>query len=349
MKPLLTFLTDDEVKKIHESALEILEEIGFQMPSDRALELMEGFGAEVDLKTKIVKIPANLVQDSISKATKKKDLILYGRTPAHDMDMGKGGPYFGTMANATHILDALNRERRPSTTQDLINATRLLDALPNYDCVGAILNQQDVPHEVVDWYTWAEQLLNTKKHIIGTATGAQIVRDVKEMCVAIAGSEEAFNARPFVSFWILTRPPLQIDRLTLEALTECAKNRIPVSVDSGTIAGATAPVTLAGSITQAHAETLACLTLSQQINPGTPFMYAPFARVMDMRTGTVTMSSPEWSILKGCGAQMARYLELPIRIASMLRDAKLPDAQAGYESGITGVIAALAAKSLPIS
>lgn len=342
MKPVLTFLTDDEVKKVHETALDILETTGFQMPSEKAMDYMESFGATVDRDTHVVKIPPALVQDSIDKATKKKDFILYGRTREFDMDIGNEGPFFGTMANATFVLDAIKRERHPATTEDLIKATRLLEALPNFDCMGAILNQQDVPHEVVDWHTWADQIMNTRKHIIGTATGAQIVRDVKDMCSAVLGSEEAFLERPYVSFWILTRPALAISRLTLEAMMECALWGIPVSVDSGPISGGTGPVTLIGNVTQAHAETLACLTLSQQISPGTPFMYAPFCRTMDMRSGNVSMDSPEWAIMKGCSAQLGKYCELPIRLPSMLRDAKLPDAQAGYESGITGLVAALA-------
>ena len=342
MRPYSVFLTEEEINKIHNNSLHILENLGFMMPSQQALEYMQNFGCEVDVEKSIVKIKPDLVQDSIDKATKKKDFVLHGQIPEHDMNFIDNLPRFGTMTNCTHVLvDAEKRIRRPATTQDVINATRLLDHFPNYDMLGALLNQQDVPPAVVDWYTWAYQLINTKKHVIGTAAGTQIVKDVKNMAVAILGSEKAFHKRPPLSFWVLCRPPLQIDRLSLESLMECARQRIPVTVSCGTIAGATGPVTLAGNIVQSHAEVLATLVLSQQISPGTPFMYAAFCRSIDMKTGNVGMSSPEWTIMKAATGQMGKFLGLPIRHAGMLRDAKLPDAQAGYESGITGMIAAI--------
>jgi trimethylamine---corrinoid protein Co-methyltransferase len=342
VRPYSVFLTDEDIQKIHNNSLDILENMGFMMPSEEALKYMESFGCDVDHKTSIVKIKPELVQDSIDKATKKKDLILYGQIPEHDMDFSDNKVRFGTMTNCTHVLvDAEKRIRRPCTTEDVINATRLLDHYPSYDMVGALLNQQDVPPAVVDWYCWAYQLINTKKHLIGTAVGTQSIRDVKRMAVTILGSEEAFNKRCPISFYILCRPPLQIDRLSLESLMECARLRIPVSVSCGTIAGATGPVTLAGNIVQSHAEVLATLVLSQQINPGTPFMYGAYCRSMDMKTGNIGMSSPEWTIMKAATGQMGKFLGLPMRQASLLRDAKLPDAQAGYESGITGMIAAI--------
>jgi trimethylamine--corrinoid protein Co-methyltransferase len=105
----------------------------------------------------------------------------------------------------------------------------------------------------------------------------------------------------------------------------------------------TSPVTIAGTVAQVHAEVLACLTLSQLVGPGTPILYASFARGMDMKTVSVTMSSPEFAILRGATSQMGCYIGLPVSMPAMLRDCKILDAQAGFETGIVGLIAVLAA------
>jgi trimethylamine--corrinoid protein Co-methyltransferase len=149
--------------------------------------------------------------------------------------------------------------------------------------------------------------------------------------------------RPAISGWVLTLPPLGIDEESLEALVELSRWKIPAMVSSGPILGVTSPVTIAGTVTQAHAEILACLVVSQLVNPGSPFVYTSFARSMDMRTGSVSMASPEFALLKIAMAHMGRFLDLPIRMPGMLRDAKLLDAQAGFETGMVSVFTGLVA------
>ena len=163
------------------------------------------------------------------------------------------------------------------------------------------------------------------------------------MASLAAGGEEKFRERPFISFVVLTRSPFQIDRLSLDALIELSRQNLPIFLSSGPILGATSPVTLAGTIAQVHAEILAVLVLSQLVRPGTQIMYTSFARGMDMKTGNITMASPEFSILKGAIGQMGRYLGLPTRMPAFLRDAKVLDAQSGFETGTAGVISAPAA------
>jgi trimethylamine--corrinoid protein Co-methyltransferase len=139
---------------------------------------------------------------------------------------------------------------------------------------------------------------------------------------------------------------MQIDRLSLEALIEMSRHKVPAIISSGPILGVTSPITIAGTCAQAHAEILACITLEQLVNPGAPVIYTSFARGFDFKTGSVTMSSPESAILKVCMAQMGRFLDLPIRMPSMLRDAKILDGQAGFETGMVGLCGALSADLL---
>jgi len=129
-----------------------------------------------------------------------------------------------------------------------------------------------------------------------------------------------------------------MDTGALEAMMEMNRNNIPIMLSSGPILGNTSPVTIPGMVAQAHAEILACITLSQLINPGAPLVYTSFARGMNMKTTNISMAGPEFAVLKVAMSQMGLFLDLPIRMPSMLRDAKVLDAQAGFETGMVGTL-----------
>jgi trimethylamine---corrinoid protein Co-methyltransferase len=330
---------ENEVERIHHASLMVLEKIGIHMPHREALDIMESAGAKIERHSSMVKMPAQLVMDAVAKSP--KSVMLYGRKPKYDMKVKEDGPFFGTMAYATHFTDFETGKRRYCTNADLAEITRLIDSLENFTWMMPIATPQDVPKETSDWYAWVTTLKNTTKHVVGGAFGANSVRDVVRMGTAIAGSEKKFRERPFASFGILTRPPLQYSWLSLDGLLEIARQKLPTYLNSGCIAGATSPVTLAGTMTLAHAEIMGGITLVQSLNPGTPMFYASWSRIMDMRTGNVSLSSPEWSIFRIGLGQLGRYLGVPIRTAAMLCDAKISDVQAGYEKGTTALAAAL--------
>jgi trimethylamine--corrinoid protein Co-methyltransferase len=219
--------------------------------------------------------------------------------------------------------------------------TRIADQLEHVRVNGGLVTPQEVPGEFNDWYTWATTIKNTTKHITGGMLGARCVQDAARMGAIALGDENAFRKRPFISGWVLTLPPLGVDAQSLEALMEMSRWKIPVMLSSGPILGTSSPVTIAGTIAQTHAEILACLVVSQLTSPGAPLVYTSFARGVDMKTGNVSMACPEFGILKVALAQMGKYLDLPVRMPSMLRDAKLLDAQAGFETGMIGTVTGL--------
>ena len=342
MKPVFGYLSQPEIERIHQSALEILRDVGMQMPSEEAVKLMKEAGCEVAGEN-IVKIPAPLVQYAIEKAPGRDQVTLYGRKPEYDINFEADAPFIACMTEATQVIDPHTLKKRPATNEDLARLTRVVNQLDQVRINSALVTPQDVPKEISDWYTWATSLKNTAKHITGAALGAEGVRDTARMAAAAVGGEEAFRQRPFISFWVLSRPPLQVDRLTIEALIEMSRWKIPAIISSGPIVGITSPVTLSGTVAQAHAEVLALLTVTQVASPGAPVVYTSFARSMDMRTGGGSMSRPEFGILKAAMAQMGRFLGLPVRMPAMLRDAKILDAQAGFETALTGLVCAMAA------
>mgnify|MGYP001813700188 FL=1 len=342
MKPIIKFLSDEEVKLLHNQSLKILKEIGMRLPHDEALELMARNGAEIVDKD-VVRFPERLVGSALETLPKRKDVTLYGRDPKHDVTFDNHEPALACMTMAVNVIDPHTRRKRPATNDDLTALTRMADELENIRVNGGLVTPQDVPKELNDWYTWATTIKNTSKHITGGMLGARCVQDAVKMGAITLGGENHFQARPFISGWVLTLPPLGIDTESLEALMEMSRLNIPAIVSSGPILGTSSPVTIAGTVTQAHAEILACIVVSQLVNPGAPIVYTSFARGIDMKSGNISMACPEFGILKVAMAQMGRYLDLPVRMPALLRDAKVVDAQAGYETGMIGTVTGLAA------
>ena len=345
MQPQINFLSPEEQERIHQASLWLLNNVGMRFPSPEALAIMKKAGARIE-KDSIVKIPAELVTDAVKTAPKHEGFVLYGREKKHDIHFGLDTPVLGSMRSATHVLDLETRERRLCTNKDVADLVRLMDALENIRITAPTALPQDVSHDTADWYALATTLKNTSKHIMGTAVGAGFVKDAVQMASLAVGNEQLFRERPFISFSILTFPPFQIDRLSLEALMELSRQNIPVALSSGPILGVTSPVTMADSTAQVHAENLACLVLHQLVRPGASFIYTSFARSFDMQTVNIAMASPEYTILKGAIGQMGRYLDLPVRMPAFLRDAKILDGQAGFETAIVGLVSTLASDVL---
>ena len=342
MKPTLKYLSDPEIQVIHNSSLDILSNIGIRFPHPEALERFAGAGATVE--DDVVKIPAALVEKALETVPKRNELILYGRSKEHDISFTDHTPRLACMTMAVNVIDPFSGEKRLATDEDLAKLTTLADQLPGISVNGGLVTPQDVPGAYNDWYTWATTIKNTTKHITGGMLGKECVRDAVRMCaLAMDCSEEKVLERPPISGWLLTLPPLTHDFESLDAAIEMAKLKIPIMLSSGPIMGVTSPVTIAGTIAQTNAEILAVIVLTQLIKPGAPLVYTSFARSSNMASGDISMSSPEFGILKVAMAQMGRSYDLPIRMPSMLRDTKVLDAQAGFETGMIGSVTAYGA------
>lgn len=332
----------EEQELIHKKALWILANIGFQMPLPEAINIMRKAGARIEDEN-IVKIPEELINYAISKAPKRDGFILYGREEEYDIRFGIDTPVLCSMRSATHVLDLETQERRPCTVNDVADMVRIMDALDNIGLSAPTATPQDVPRQVAEWYALAATLKNTAKPICGPSAGARCVRDAVRMASLAAGSEKRLREKPFMYLSILVRCPLQMAPLSLEALIEASRHGVPFKLSSGPILGMTGPVTLAGALVQSYAEVLAGLTLAQLVRPEAPVIFGSTTRGMDMRTGCVTMASPEFAILKGASGQMGRSLGLPVCLPAFLRDSKVLDAQAGFESATVGLISCLSA------
>lgn len=338
MEPRLTFLTAKDIEVIHECSLKILKEIGMRFPAKEALEVFNKAGARI-IDDNVVQLEESLINDALKKTMKRNDIILYAPDPEKDIHFDTHDPGLTCMTMATSVIDPKTGEKRAATNNDLADLVRIAQSLEHVKVAGGLVTPQDVAYSVCEWHTWATNLKNTTKHITDGMLGYRGVQDVIEMASIVAGSKEAFLKRPFISGWVLTLPPLGMDTASLEAMMEMNRHNIPIMLSSGPILGSTSPVTIPGMVAQAHAEILACITLSQLIRPGAPVVYTSFARGMNMKTTNISMAGPEFAALKVTMSQMGLWLDLPIRMPSMLRDSKVLDAQAGFETGMVGTLA----------
>lgn len=339
MKPELKFLLDEDIKLIHEKSLEMLEDMGMKFEGKEAREYFKNAGAIVE--DQIVKIPRSIIEDALKTVPKRDEFILYGRTPDRDVKISDNVPSLAAMTMATNVIDIDTGKKRLATDRDLELLTRILEKLDTVTIASALITPQDVPMQASDWFTWATSIKNTTKHITGGAVGKEGVRDAIKMAIASVGSEEEFFKRPFISFWVLTMPPMTVDENTSNVLIEASLNKVPSVISSGGILGITSPISVESAIIHTHAETLACIALSQIVKEGAPVIYSSYVRSMDMKTLSVAMSSPESAIMKGIMAQLGNYIGLPTKMPANLRDAKVLDAQAGFETGMVGAVGAL--------
>lgn len=338
MRPQLQYLSEAEVAKVHEKALEMLEDLGMKFEGQEAREYFVKAGAT--LEGEIVKIPRRIIEEGLKTVPKRDEFVLYGRTEDKDIHLKEAVPTLAAMTMATHVLDPDTGLRRKATDRDLELLTRMLERLDTVSMASALITPQDVPMESSDWYTWATSIKNTTKHITGGAVGKEGVRDAIKMASLAVGSEEEFYKRPFISFWVLTMPPLRVDENTSNVLMEAAVHKVPSVISSGGILGMTSPMSVESALVHTHAEILACIALSQLVNPGAPVIYSSYVRSMDMKTMCINMASPESIIMKCAMAQLGNYLGLPTKMPANLRDGKLLDAQAGFETGMGGLAGA---------
>jgi trimethylamine--corrinoid protein Co-methyltransferase len=341
----LKILTKRDLRKIHEATLDVLENVGVTIYEKEALDLLRGVGANVDNENKIVKIPRYLIEEAIKKSP--SSIRLCGRNPNNDIILEGRRVYTAGGADGIYVIDLENGKLRLATLKDLQDLTRLQDSLDNIHAIMGIVNPSDVSPIGVDRLRCCELIKNTEKHILRDAQGKDGVKDQIEIAAVVVGSREELKKRPIISFVDCTTSPLKHEKINTEVLIEAAKNNIPVVVESDVVAGATAPVTIAGALIVQNAEVLSGILIAQLENPGTPVIYGNMSSIMDMRTANVALGSPELGIIQVITAQLCQeFYEIPFMGCGGISDSKSTDAQASLEKTLTLAQAALAGTNL---
>jgi len=333
-------LTEAEVLRIHEAALTALEEIGLADAPPSGVEILTGAGAILGDDGRI-RFPRALVEDMLAKAA--KGITLYGRDPQYDMLLSGTRVHYGTAGAAVHMVDVLGRNYRESTVQDLHDAARIVDQMDNIHFFQRAMVCRDIAdNREMDLNTVYACCSGTRKHVGTSFTDPDYVKDAFDLLHLIAGGEEAWRARPFVSNSnCFVVPPMKFATESCRVMEECIKGGMPVLLLSAGMAGATAPSTVAGAIVQAVAECLAGVVYVNAIKPGFPAIFGTWPFGLDLRTGAMTGGSGEQALLTAGCAQMHRFYGLPGGAAAGIADSKLPDMQAGWEQMCSNLMAGL--------
>ncbi|MFK7868319.1 MAG: trimethylamine methyltransferase family protein [Roseobacter sp.] len=333
-------LSSVDMDNIHHAALEALERIGLaDAPASGVATLTNG-GAKLGADGR-VRFPRALVEDMLAGANRA--ITLHGRDPAHDLELSGSRVHYGTAGAAVHLVEVDGKEYRECGVQDLHDAVRIADQLPNIHFVQRPMICRDVTDtREMDLNSVYACTSGTTKHVGTSFSDPRFAADALEMVYMIAGGEAAYRARPFVSNSnCFVVPPMKFATESCEVMETCIRGGMPVLLLSAGMAGATAPSTIAGAIVQATAECLAGLVYVNAMMPGHPAIFGTWPFGLDLRTGAMTGGSGEQSLLTAGCAQMHQYYDLPGGAAAGIADSKLPDMQAGWEQMCSNVMAGL--------
>ena len=307
----ITLLSDDELKRIHETSLNILEKVGVQVYSEEAQTLLVENGAELNSAHSIVKIPSSLVEEAIKKAP--KEIVLYGREPKFDLKLpSKDITFVAPNGTPIFIRDIETGERRSARTSDLKDFAVLCDYLDQIDLFWSPVLPTDVPPPLQHAYSFVIPIEHTSKHVQQGALSREEAKLQIEIASAIVGDKEKLKKKPIISSVHCTVSPLVFEKDCTEAMVEFARAGIPVLPYSMPMCAITAPATIAGTLTILNAENLAALTIIQCANPGAPMIYGGESSSADMRTAEFNCRCPEYPLLTAGITQMARFYNFPV-------------------------------------
>jgi len=334
-----TPLDHEQQKQIHDTALSILDSVGLSEMPEYAVATVLSNGGKLTSDGRVC-FPPELVQRALDGV--KKDIVLYGQAPGHELILSGQNVYTGTGGAAPLMVDLNTGVYRDSTLQDLYDAARLVDKLDNVHFFSRSMVARDMPDALsLDVNTAYACLTGTTKHVLSSASDSAGVAAIGELCFSIAGSKQAFLDAPFLSLNINhVVSPLRFSADACDVLTSAALLGIPVHVNTFAQLGASSPVTIAGCVAQTMAETLAGLIYAWLVNPAVPIIFGPRPMVTDLRTGAVAGGSGEQALLTAAAAQMSHFYGLSNSTIAGASDSKLADAQSGYEKCLSVSLAA---------
>jgi len=340
MQPKLSILSDELVNQVIAEGFELLMDPGVQVHNEEALKLLAGAGADVDMETRMARIPETIVRQTLETAP--SEFYLYNLDGQPVVHYGGDSVQFDPGSTAITILDSETQEQRPPLTADFVKFVKLVETLPQLDAQSTAMVCADVTEEIGDLYRLYLALNYMRKPIVTGAFRKDTWWTMKDLLVAVAGGEAELSAKPIAVFDVCPSPPLLWSDLTCQNMIDCARYSIPSELVSMPLAGATAPVTLAGAVVQHAAECLSGVTICQLAKEGAPIVWGGSPAAFDMREGTPPMGAIGTWMIDCAYTQVGKALGLPTHAYLGMSDAKIVDAQCGLESAGGTIMAALA-------
>jgi len=337
-RPKLDMLSESFMDQIVSEALDVLGKTGVLVDNDEALRLLADAGCECKGQTVLFK--ESLVEDSLK--TTPHSIKMYDRSGDLAMNLEGDEIHFDPGSGALTILDPVTLEEREPDTKDLIRFATLTDALSYIAAQSTEMISFDVPKAMQDRYRLYVGLQFCKKPVVTGTFAMESFAIMKDMLVAVRGTEEALREKPLAIFDCCPSPPLKWSNLTCQNLIDASKAGIPAELISMPLAGATAPVTLAGALVQLTAENLSGIVIHQLVRPGAPIIFGGSPAAFDMRKGTTPMGAMETMMINAAHVQIGKHLGIPTHAYLGQSDTKIVDGQAGLETGMSALTAAIA-------
>lgn len=330
-------ITPNLISQVLNEAQELLKTQGVRVSDPEALHLLKSAGAKVE--DDIVKIPSALIESCLATVPHAFDLYHYQGQPA--VHYGGDTIHFDPGSCAPHFLDPETGEHRNSLSADLINIIIVTEVLPQFAAQSTAVVCHDASAESGDLHRLKLVLEYSNKPVVTGAFSPAGIQPMIDLLTAHVGGADALRAKPRAIFDVCPSPPLHWTNFACRCLVQLGRAGIPVEMVSMPLAGATAPVTLIGAVTQHAAESLAGIVIHQLAAPGAPIVWGGAPAIFDMRSGAASMGAIETAMICSAYTQVGKSLGLPTHAYLCASDSKLLDAQAGMESGMTALVGAL--------
>jgi trimethylamine:corrinoid methyltransferase-like protein len=335
-----SYLSDDEIRYVHDASLEILAETGLLVRNETARKRFARHGAKVDNDTELVRIPAKIVERY--RKMVPPSITLRGRDPAYDITFPRKLPVIATASSAPDIVDPATGICRRSTSADIARIAHLINSLPGFDMFSISTLADDAPKDQFSLTRFYAALKNCVKPVRTSVYDVREAKQVIRLGELIAGSKEAFWQRPFINFgYCAAVSPLTLDYDSTETMMYFAEQGITAYGTIAPMGGLSTPLSLPGMLTIMNAEWLAVATLAQMTKPGTAQIYNFLPVFADMRDGAYAPGAIEIGMMNAAVCQMARFYNVPAGGYLGLTNSKVADAQSGFEKGMSPLMGAM--------
>jgi len=340
-----TLLSSEQVERIHEASLEILEDVGLLVRNENARRLLAVHGCKIDSETNIVRWPRKVVEEL--RTSFPPTFTFYGRDPAYDRTIPHERPLFMSASSAPNLIDPLTGKERRGRSDDMARIAHLFNELTALDIFSVSILCDDAPEGHFSLSRYYPALKNILKPVRGNVPNVEEAEKIIKLGAIVAGGKERYRERPLITHhYCAVVSPLTMDFDSTALLLHLTERDLPGYATIVPTAGLTSPLTLLGTIAQGNAEFLAWSTLKQMVRPGSQLIYSALPTVGDMRTGAYAPGGIETGIMGMAFAQLARFYGVPSAGYMGLSNAKVVDAQAGYEKGMSTVAGLLAGLDL---
>ncbi|MFH1680780.1 MAG: trimethylamine methyltransferase family protein [Candidatus Eisenbacteria bacterium] len=339
MRPTVRFLSDDLADRIIGEARDLLGEIGVEIRNERVLSLLSDHGGIVDRPAWRVRILDPLLERAL--ATAPRSFKLYDAFGRETHDFSGHNVHFTPGSTALHLLDPDNGVIRKPATRDYVRYAKLMGSLEHIASQSTAFIPADVSERISDSYRLFLSLLYCGKPVVTGAFAVESFAVMRDLQIAVRGTAGALEEKPLTIFSCCPTSPLKWSDVTSQNVVDCAASLIPVEFISMPLSGFLAPVTLVGTLIQHTAETLSGVVISQCARPGAPMLYGGSPAPFDVRYETTPMGAVETQMIDCAYNEIGKRFGMPTQAYVSLSDAKHLDAQAGLESAMGAVLAAL--------